>query len=61
MVSMVIVLFLVAILVSLFIGRLAETLVDRYRRRAERQQSHRPLVHRPLVRPVGDMAKNGSI
>ena len=55
MVSMVIVLFLVAILVSLFIGRLAETLVDRYRRRAERQQSHRP-----LVRPVGDMAKNGS-
>ena len=56
MVSMVIVLFLVAVLVSLFIGRLAETLVDRYRQRAERQKSHRP-----VVRPVADMAKNGSI
>jgi len=56
MVSMIIVLFLVAVLVSLFLGRLAETLADRYRRRAERQKSHLP-----LVQPVADMAKNEAI
>ena len=56
MVSMVIVLFLVAVLVSLFLGRLAEILSDRYRRRAERQKSSGP-----LVRPVADMVKNEAI
>jgi hypothetical protein len=53
MVSMVIVLFLVGVLVSLFIGRLAETLADRYRRRVEIRKAHRN-----PVQPVADMAKN---
>ncbi|MGA2108857.1 MAG: hypothetical protein ABSH25_14570 [Syntrophorhabdales bacterium] len=44
MVSMVIVLSLVAVLISLFLGRLAETLADRYRQHAERQKFHGPLV-----------------
>ena len=56
MVSMVIVLFLVAVLVSLFLGRLAETLADRYRRRVE---VRRP--HRRLVQPVADMVKNEAV
>jgi len=56
MVSMVIVLFLVAVLVSLFLGRLAETLADRYRQRAERRKSHQA-----LVQPVADMVKNEAI
>ena len=56
MVSMVIVLFLVAVLVSLFLGRLAETLADRYRRRAERRKPHPT-----LVQPVVDMAKSEAI
>ena len=36
MVSMVIVLFLVAVVIFLFVGRLAETLTDKYRQWAHR-------------------------
>jgi hypothetical protein len=39
MVSMVIVLFLVAVAISLFLGRLAEVLTNRLRNRAFRQPS----------------------
>lgn len=53
MVSMVIVLFLVAVLVSLFFGRLAETLADRYRRRAEKGKCQ-PV----FVQPAADTAKS---
>ena len=56
MVSMVIVLFLVAVLVSLFLGRLAETLADSYRRRSEGRKPQPS-----FVRPVTDMAKNEAV
>jgi hypothetical protein len=45
MVSMVIVLFLVAVVISLFLGRLAETLTNRFKERSELIQAreHRPV------------------
>ncbi len=39
MVSMVIVLFLVAVVISLFLGRIAETLTDRFRERSQQPQT----------------------
>ena len=56
MVSMVIVLFLVAVLISLFAGRLAETLTDKYRHRAERRKSPQR-----LRRPAADAVENEAV
>ncbi len=38
MLSMIFILFLVAVLISLFLGRLAEVLTNRYRHRSKRRK-----------------------
>ena len=53
MVSMVFVLFLAAVLVSLFVGRLAETLTDKYDQRKERRK-----FPERLVPPLADAAES---
>ena len=42
MVSMVVLLLLLALLITLFLGRLAETLAHRYMQRSERRKFHAP-------------------
>lgn len=53
MVSMVIVLFLVAVAISLFFGRLAETLMNRFN-----EQSRRPEASESLSKPVAEIGGN---
>ena len=55
MVSMVIVLFLVAVVISLFLGRLAETLTEKFRERSQPSQAARTSVG-----PAGRCARQQS-
>ena len=60
MVSMAIVLLLLAVLIFLFLGRLAETLADGYRQRAERRKS-RVLRIQPVTDTVKSQATESAV
>lgn len=56
MVSMVIVLFLVAVVISLFLGRLAETLTEKFRERSQPLQAREHRSARPVDAPANKAA-----
>ena len=52
MISMIIILFLLAVLISLFLGRVAEVLTNRYRSRSRRRKHRvRSIPHPAAIGP----------